>query len=685
MNGSQSTFEVPPGLPDIVTVASQLWGEPTRRKPGEVRFGKRESKVVRPHPANTWFDHEADTGGGYVELYTMKYGAIPERAGFPIPRAMAKELGEPVAWWDYHDAQGSIVARVVRFHPPGEDKTYRQCRPDGNTWRWKMAGLQIPLYRLPDLIKAQSGSTVFVTEGEKHVDQLRAWGFIATTNAGGAKKFRPHHAVTLARFDCVILPDNDEAGRAHRDVVIGELRKAGCMSIRVLDLPDLPAKGDVLDWVKAGGTAEAFSELAKAAPAVSGDTARSTGGEPKPAPEGWRDGLIKDNGKPVPNLANAAHALRYAPELAGLVTHDQMARHTLLTRSLPNSKMDPVIGPRPLTDHDIAAIQEWLQHRGLPKIGKEMLHQATDLVAHENAIHPVRQYLDGLRWDGRKRLDKWLAYYLGAEHTPYTAAIGRWFFIAMVARIKRPGCKADYMLVLEGPQGVRKSTACAILGGDWFSDNLPDLHHSDPVRVSMHLRGRWLIEVAEMSAMSKSEAGALKAFLTQTEERYTPKFARQEVVEPRQCIFVGTTNKTAYLRDETGGRRFWPVLVGTIDTEALAHDRDQLFAEAVAAFNAGAQWWPDDAQFERTHIEPEQERRFEADPWEPLIAAWRPDLDWRATHPRITTMDVAKGALFIETPRLGTSDTRRVTAILERLGWKPKRDTAGRWWEPPWL
>ena len=140
-----------------------------------------------------------------------------------------------------------------------------------------------------------------------------------------------------------------------------------------------------------------------------------------------------------------------------------------------------------------------------------------------------------------------------------------------------------------------------------------------------------------MSAMSKSEAASLKAFLTQTEERYTPKFGRNEVVEPRQCSFVGTTNKTAYLRDETGGRRFWPVLVGRIDTDALTHDRDQLFAEAMAAYQAGENWWPS-PDFELMYIQPEQERRYEADPWESVVAAWKPDPEWRAAHPRITLL-----------------------------------------------
>jgi predicted P-loop ATPase len=392
----------------------------------------------------------------------------------------------------------------------------------------------------------------------------------------------------------------------------------------------------------------------------------------------WLSGCISDErGRAVPNLANLLVALRAAPELAGAFAYDAMLRAPILTKELPvapggeSANSDP--SPRPVRDTDVSQLQEWLQHKGMPKIGKDQTHQAVDQRAQERAFHPVREYLDRLSWDKKFRLNHWLADYLSAERGPYATGIGRMFFIAMVARIYEPGCKADYMLVLEGPQGIGKSLACRILAGDWFSDSLPDLHHKD---VSEHVRGKWLIEIAELAAIGRAEAEALKAFVSHQVERYRPSYGRKEVLEPRQCLFVGTTNKSIYLKDETGARRFWPVKVGLIHTDALARDRDQLFAEAVASYRAKAQWWPD-AKFELEHIKPEQETRFEADPWEHVVA------EHIAGRSRVNVTEIARDALGIDTSRIGTADQRRITSILTSKSWMPGRDRQGRFYSPP--
>jgi predicted P-loop ATPase len=398
-------------------------------------------------------------------------------------------------------------------------------------------------------------------------------------------------------------------------------------------------------------------------------------------PPDWMDRcIVDDKGRIVANLANAMVVLRSAPEFSGLLKYDEMLAAPLLCGPTPVFGQAPdATGEdwreRPVSDTDVSAMQEWMQLAGLPRIGKDTAHQAVDLAAQEKAFHPVRDYLNSLEWDGKDRLSIWLPYYLGVEASPYSKAIGEMFLISMVARIFDPGCKADYMMILEGPQGARKSTVCAILGGKWFSDNLPDV--SSGKDVYQHLAGKWLIEIGEMSAMSKADSTALKAFITRSVERYRPSYGRKEVIQPRQCIFIGTTNQAAYLRDETGGRRFWPVKVTSIDTESLQQDRDQIFAQAVSAYRKGATWWPD-GDFEREHIAPEQEARFEADAWEQIIRTHLENI------PKTTIGDIAREGLHIETPRIGTADQRRIGAILERLDWHrlPKDWKGNRYWAP---
>jgi predicted P-loop ATPase len=396
----------------------------------------------------------------------------------------------------------------------------------------------------------------------------------------------------------------------------------------------------------------------------------SPGGGETACGAAWIDGCQVEGHQdtPVPNLFNAMLALRQDPSLSTAFAYDEMACTPMVTCTLPGEHVMPITERQPLRDQDVTAVQLHMQAAGIHRMSKETVHQAVEQRARERSFHPVRDYLNGLTWDNESRLAGWLHTYLGADHGTYTAEVGTMSMVAMVARVMRPGCKADYMMVLEGGQGAGKSTACRILGGEWFSDSLPDI--TSGKEASQHLRGRWLVEIAEMAAMAKSEAAALKAFVTRAEERYRPPYGRNEVIEPRQCVFIGTTNADAYLRDSTGARRFWPVKVGAIDADALTTNRDQLFAEAVHLYRQGLQWWPD-RDFEAQHIRPEQEARYDADAWEQAIEAKIGNIG------QVTILSVARDALLIDTPKIGTADQRRIAAALERLGWRRARKVNG--------
>jgi len=234
--------------------------------------------------------------------------------------------------------------------------------------------------------------------------------------------------------------------------------------------------------------------------------------------------ILGDNKKPLPVLANALIALRTDPAVRDAVAFDEMLSAVMLLHELGQPIGGTLAETRLLTDHDVTAVQEWMQQQGLKRIGNDTVRQAIDLYARERSYHPVRDYLEGLKWDGVRRVNVWLSAKLGADCNAYTMAVGQMFLISMVARILEPGCKADHMLVLEGSQGELKSSACATLAGEWFSDSLPDVTGGKDV--SQHLRGKWLIEVAEMHAMGKAEASLLKSFISRTTERYRPSYGR---------------------------------------------------------------------------------------------------------------------------------------------------------------
>jgi predicted P-loop ATPase len=408
---------------------------------------------------------------------------------------------------------------------------------------------------------------------------------------------------------------------------------------------------------------------------------------PPPPPGGWPPwfGELRtdERGRVYPDLRNVLIALRREPKLADAFAFDEMLQQSILKAPMPlapdASGGEPP--PKAITDDDIARLQEWLQHVGLPRIGREVVGQAVELRAREFRFHPVREQLNGLVWDRTPRMSTWLKVYLGATGpAEYLAAIGEKFLIAMVARIFQPGCKCDYMLVLDGDQGVMKSLACKILAGEaYFSDDLGDIAHKD---AKQHLRGKWLVEESELANISRAATETLKSFISRTTEKYRPPYAKAQVEEPRQCVIVGTTNRDDYSKDETGARRLLPVkLVGRINIEALKRDRDQLFAEAVDAYRRSQPWWPD-PDFEAKFIKPQQEARRAVDAWDSPIGNW---LAGR-TAEKVTVMEVAEGALFMLRSHLGTADQNRIKACMSLIGWKkdPQRTERGYvWWFPP--
>ncbi len=221
--------------------------------------------------------------------------------------------------------------------------------------------------------------------------------------------------------------------------------------------------------------------------------------------------------------------------------------------------------------------------------GKQALLDANDLAMSQCTFHPVREWLEGLSWDGVERLDTLLCDYLGAEDNALTRAMTRKHFTAAVARVMRPGCKYDYILTLIGPQGIGKSTLVKTLGGEWFDDSLTSIEGKEGME---QIRGKWLIEFGELTNYKKSTSEAYKAFISKQEDSYRPAYGRKVEVYPRQCVFFATTNEPAFLKGDTGNRRFWTVECDRADImkdvwDELPQEREQIWAEAVHRFKEG--------------------------------------------------------------------------------------------------
>jgi putative DNA primase/helicase len=303
----------------------------------------------------------------------------------------------------------------------------------------------------------------------------------------------------------------------------------------------------------------------------------------------WRARLRKsDKGKTLGDEANAMIAMRSAPELSGLTQYNEFSLQCELRRAPP--WRGAAAGDR-WTDNDDMQLMVWLQHCGIGIRSRSSVSECVAVCAHERVVHPVREYLEGLEWDATPRISTWLAKYMGASGgDEYLAAIGRRWLVSAVARVMRPGCQADHTLVFEGLQGAGKSRTARALAvhPDWFTDRLPDLHTAD---AAIQLAGRWIVELAELAAVRHTASiESSKAYLTRTHDVYRPPYGRRSVSVPRQCVFVGSTNEGAYLRDRTGNRRYWPVRCGAIELERLEADRDQLWAEALAAYRSNEPW-----------------------------------------------------------------------------------------------
>lgn len=410
---------------------------------------------------------------------------------------------------------------------------------------------------------------------------------------------------------------------------------------------------------------------------------------------GWINSLDYDKkGNLKQTTDNIVKILMNDPRIKdGLGGVDLFRSKAVKTGNLPWYKYNPQ--DTTWSDTDDAALRYFLE-KHYEIVNKGKADDALAFVHDTNSFHPVRDYLKALVWDGVERVDHLFTDYLGTPESEYTKAVARKILAGAVARVFKPGCKMDYMPVLVGAQGLGKSHFLSVLGGAWFSDSITTISGKEGYEA---LHGSWIVEMAELTATRKSDIEAIKQFISKREDRYRKAYARRVSDNPRQCVFVGTTNDTEFLRDFTGNRRFWPITAGEGPKnksifDDLPGERDQIWAEAVYIYKEGeplflegeAAIQAEEMQEEHTYrsvredlIRDYLDRKLPAD-WDDLEIyqrqTWLEDPDNVGTVERkkVCMLEIWCELFSGNRSNFTNTDQRELRAIMERIGWKKSKN-----------
>jgi predicted P-loop ATPase len=381
---------------------------------------------------------------------------------------------------------------------------------------------------------------------------------------------------------------------------------------------------------------------------------------------GWSARLARsDKGALLPVVDNVYQILLNAPEWAGVIAFDEFSGRVMKLQPPPFERSEP----GEWMDIDDARLELWLAERySLRRLSTDVITKGVLLAADAQRFHAVRDYLDGLKWDGVRRLHSMLWAYFGAnggDPSDYTEAVAVKWMVGAVARIYRPGCKMDNVLILEGEQGIQKSSALKALFDPWFTDAGFEIGSTDGYQI---IRGMWCVELAELDGFNRAEASRSKAFFTRMEDRYRNPYGRKPVNVPRQGVFAGSVNHATYLKDDSGNRRYWPVTVTSVELDALRRDRDQLWAEAVTEYRAGREWWV--RASERAMYEEQQDDRYTGDAYEDRIRSWldATSSEFGGARPDSVTMSMLLGsALKLDAGKWTLAEQQRVGKIMARI------------------
>lgn len=405
-------------------------------------------------------------------------------------------------------------------------------------------------------------------------------------------------------------------------------------------------------------------------------------GEPPEPPEepSWRDDLIMtpatktSPAKMVSCEHNAALYLINHDDFKGCIGFNEMTGFPCFTRYpywYPERETKREL-PANIDDHDMTRLLMRLQRMGLP-ITPPRLPACVIDAGRECMIHPIRDKLESIKWDGTPRIDNWLFDLMGVEvcgsdQEKMYQQFARKFLIAAVARAFNPGAKVDTALIFEGPQGIRKSQFCAELSYGFFTDEHLKMGSSDG---AVYIQGSWIVELAELTSLKRAGVEQIKAFITRRVDKIRPPYGKGTVAWARQCVFIGTTNAQHYLKDTSGNRRFWIVPCTKADIEGLREIRDQLWAEALVAYRAGEKWWLDkDTEDAAAMLAGEREIE---DAWQPFIEEYIEKNGYQA----VTPGEIVRNVIHPDEDNIAQVrefTAARVSDILRKMGWQFDRN-----------
>ena len=628
--------------------------------------------------------------------------------------------GDPVQTYDYLDADAFVIFYIARYEKDGK-KTFLP-------FTWSQSRLRFvhkhfpkprPLYGLEFLKSYPEDTSIILVEGEKACHSLRAIckdkKIIPMTWPGGTNGIDYVDFNPIKGRKVLLWPDNDEPGIKCMQALYYKLKALNIdnpVDVKIINVSDRPDKWDAADALEGGMEFPEFKDWAKknsyepniepkrpSLPAVIlehpeeeitvspvpdaikindivveiSNIDHMATDIPDQIRELWammRLQLYKTSGEPINNFVNVISFLETLDDFKDKIQYDEFYGRIIIEY--------PGRPKRFIHDKDYLYIARYLMKvMRFSKCKHSDIRLGIQQFAYENSVNAPKDYFNSLHWDGESRLERFLIDAMGAEDNEYTRKVSLNWFISMVARIDKPGCKVDNMVILEGKQGIKKSTALmTLVNPDWVYE----CNHSiGSVEFVKSIKGKLIVEIAELDAFSKQDFNTIKKVVSTRVDRYRDSYGIENNDHPRTCVFVGTTNDDDYLRDATGSRRFWPIKCADIDLDYIEENRENLWAEAVHLYKSGQTWWEVPGMAKTV-----QDERREADLWEHIITDY---LDKCVGRHTFSTHEIATKALELTVKDLNKQASNRIGYCMKSLGyeytkiWDRTKKRARRLWQ----